>query len=236
LDIYAQIEKRLREFLLQYQFTIDEMGASPRSIGDKVQEVITNNFSNICKGIAKGLNMQFKGRDELSRRAFADAAFLMGDKYLAFGVKTRNIEAGFHMPNIKAVERLARFYTSDTNTLVVISADYQLNLKDETKPIIFHKVTVAPIEQISWRCLRFGKLGYGLVQVEPNQPIIVDRKQSREEWMRIFFNKLRLFYEDELEKSEAMVEWAKDCEELCDKGQIHKLPKLRSYIRRKQIR
>ncbi len=57
MDIYTQIEESLKEFLLQYKFTVDEMGASPRSIGDKVQQVITvlinsfrNSFlANICE-------------------------------------------------------------------------------------------------------------------------------------------------------------------------------------------
>jgi len=231
MDIYTRIEESLKEFLLQYSFTIDEMGTSPRSIGDKVQEVITSNFPVICRNVAKTSGIQFIDKAEFTRRAFADAALFMGDKYFAFDVKTRNIEAGFHMPNIKSVERLARFYTSNANILVIISVDYQLNLKDPTKPINFQEIIVAPIEQVSWQCLRFGKLGYGLIQVEPNQPIVINRQQSREEWMRLFFHKLNLFYKGELKKSEAMVEWARACEELCNKGQFESLPKLRSYIK-----
>lgn len=51
MDIYIQIEKSLKEFLSNYNFVIDEMGTSPRSIGDKVQEVITTHFSEICKKV-----------------------------------------------------------------------------------------------------------------------------------------------------------------------------------------
>ena len=49
MDIYIQIEKSLEKFLSGYNFVIDEMGTSPRSIGDKVQEVITKNFPDICR-------------------------------------------------------------------------------------------------------------------------------------------------------------------------------------------
>jgi len=231
MDIYTRIEESLKEFLLQYEFTVDEMGASPRSIGDKVQQVIMENFPAICKEAARRLKTQVKYKAEISRRAFEDAAFSIGDKYFAFDVKTRNVEVGFHMPNIKSVERLVHFYTSDTNTLAIISVDYRLALENRTKPINFERIIVVPIEQISWDCLRFGKLGYGQIQVEPNQLIIVDRKQSRERWMKLLFTNLLLFYQDELRKSEAMVRWAEDCEKLCSQGRTQDLPRLGRYIR-----
>jgi len=85
LDIYTEIEKQLQGFLLQYRFTVDEMGASPRSIGDKVQQVITTNFPSICKGVAKELKTEFKYETEFGRRAFEDVAFVVGDKYLHKG-------------------------------------------------------------------------------------------------------------------------------------------------------
>lgn len=234
MDIYTQIEESLKEFLLQYKFTVDEMGASSRSIGDKVQQVITENFPAICKEAARRLKTEFEYRAEISRRAFEDAAFSLGDKYFAFDVKTRNVEVGFHMPNIKSVERLVHFYTSDTNVLAIISVDYRLTLENRTKPINFERIIVVPIEQISWDCLRFGKLGYGQIQVEPNQPIIVNREQSREQWMKLFFRKLTQFYKEELRKSEAMVKWAKECEKLCSRGQTNELPRLSRYIREKK--
>jgi len=234
MDIYTEIEESLKKFLLQYKFTVDEMGASPRSIGDKVQQVITENFPAICREAARRLKTEVKYKAEISRRAFEDAAFSIGDKYFAFDVKTRNIEVGFHMPNIKSVERLIHFYTSDTNTLAIISVDYYLALENRTKPINFERIIVVPIEQISWDCLRFGKLGYGQIQVEPNQPIIVDRKQSREQWMKLLFTNLLLFYQEELRKSEAMVRWAEDCEKLCSQGRTQELPRLGRYIREKK--
>lgn len=233
MDIYTQIEESLKGFLLQYKFAVDEMGASPRSIGDKVQQVITENFPSICKEAARKLKTQFRYKVEISRRAFEDAAFSTGDKYFAFDVKTRNVEVGFHMPNIKSVERLVHFYTSNANTLAIISVDYRLTLENQIKPINFEKVIVVPIEQISWGCLRFGKLGYGQIQVEPNQPIIVERQQTREQWMKLLFSNLHSFYKEELRKSKAMLKWAEECEKLCRQGRTEELPRLSRYIKEK---
>jgi len=231
MDIYIQIEKALKEFLLKCEFVIDEMGASPRSIGDKVQEAITKNFPEICKGVATQLGMEFNFKTVFSRRAFEDVAFSVGDKYLAFDVKTRNVEAAFHMPNIKSVERFIHFYTSPKNVLVIVNADYQLNLECQAEPIIFKQITVAPIEHFVWNCLRFGKLGYGQIQIEPGKPIEINREQTRKIWMNAFFQKLISFYEEELEKSRAMIQWAQKCQKLWQEGKIDETSRLIRYIR-----
>ena len=61
------------------------------------------------------------------------------------------------------------------------------------------------------------------LNLDPDQPSIIERRQKRENWMKNFFNKLS--------DSQATVKCIKDCEELCDKGQTHRLARLRGYIK-----
>jgi len=139
------------------------------------------------------------------------------------------------MPNIKSVERLIHFYASPNNIFIIVSAEYQLNRNNQIKPITFKQISVFPIEQISWSCLRFGKLGYGQLQIDPGKSIMVNRGQTRGKWMNIFFEKLILFYKDELKKSRAMLEWAQRCKDLWENGKIDEISRLGKYIRESNL-
>jgi hypothetical protein len=53
---------------------------------------------------------------------------------------------------------------------------------------------------LDWNCLTLGALGWGQIQIANSNNIIIDRKQTRREWMLSLCDKLAEFYPKEISK------------------------------------
>jgi len=166
--------------------------ASPRTVGDMVQDVIEDLF-------AAGLpaNVGTAVQKKFARRAMADVATTDGhENYIVVDVKTHNEDTAFNMPNVTSVERLARFYEDDTNFFSLLLAKYRMS---GGKPE-FHEVLFVPIEHLHWDCLTLGAPGWGQIQIANARIVHVDPTQTRKQWMLNLCDALDVFYPREIEK------------------------------------
>lgn len=119
---YRRIEAEIKELLnSQPEFLSARTAASTRATGDAIQEILADKFQTVLGGLCKEYSADF------ARRAMADLAFKDADDiYHIVDVKTHRKEAGFHMPNLTSVERLAQFYEDDMNCFVVLMVGYRI--------------------------------------------------------------------------------------------------------------
>jgi hypothetical protein len=147
-DEYRRIENEIRNLLnSQPDFMSARTASSTRATGDAIQQILADNFPTLLGKVCKEYSADF------ARRAMADLAFKdMEDIYYVVDVKTHRKEAGFHMPNLTSVERLARFYEDDMNCFVVLTVAYRIN----GTRVMVEDIHFVPIEFLSWKCLTLG--------------------------------------------------------------------------------
>lgn len=191
-EIYRDIEKKISSFLnSQPDFLSAKTVNSPRAVGDAIQIVLGENFDKIIGNLSKEYSSKF------ARRAMADIAFTDKDGfYYIIDVETQRLDTAFNMPNIVSVERLARFYEDDVNYFVVMKVDYMI----DTNKARIKKVTLVPIEFLSWKCLTLGALGWGQIQIANANRVEIIPQNSRKKWMIDLCDRLFEFYPREIEK------------------------------------
>lgn len=111
-------------------------------------------------------------------------------------VKTHREDTRFNMPNLTSVERLARFYESDTNVFSLILVRYSI----EGTRVTASEVLFSPIEFLDWDCLTVGALGWGQIQIANSNDVRVIDKYSRREWMLELCEAMSEFYPREIGK------------------------------------
>ena len=150
------LEKKLVEELSKYDlFQNPQINASPRAIGDTVQEVIGEILPS-C--FPSGLIDEFSSN--FARRAMEDVAFYDADgNYYAVDIKTHNLSTDFNMPNLISVERLARFYRDEKKYFVILLVEYTV----KNGHLSFTDTHFIPIEHLEWSCLTIGALGWGQI-------------------------------------------------------------------------
>ena len=127
----------------------------------------------------------------------ADLAFTDNDGfYTVVDVKTHREDTKFNMPNLTSVERLARFYESDSNIFCLILIRYVVKGTKVTAT----EVTFTPIEFLSWECLTVGALGWGQIQISNSNNIKIIDGYSRKKWMLDLCDTLLEFYPKEIQK------------------------------------
>ena len=187
------LEDRLIEELSKIElFQEKNINDSPRAMGDTVQkaigEILPGCFPN---GLIRGFRADF------ARKAMEDVAFSdMDGNYYAIDIKTHNKATKFNMPNLISVERLARFYRDEKRFFVILFVEYIV----EQDHMTFTNVRFIPVEHIDWSCLRIGALGNGQLQLVNSNRIIINRTQTRAEWMLSLCDALDMFYPKEIEK------------------------------------
>jgi len=124
--------------------------------------------------------------------AFTDAAGI----YHVVDVKTHRTDTKFNMPNLTSVERLARFYESDSNCFVVLFVSYKI----DGNRVIVSEVRFVPIEFLGWDCLTIGALGWGQIQIANSNDITLKPRYSRKKWMLEMCEALLQFYPREIAK------------------------------------
>lgn len=188
---YKKLEQRVLELLnSQPDFLSRATQNSTRAVGDAIQDILSQNITYVIGDLGTNPNAKF------ARRSMADLAF--SDKYgnyYAIDVKTHRLDTEFNMPNLTSVARLAKFYECDTNYFLILKVDYAV----EKMRVDIKKVTLVPIEYLSWECLTIGALGTGQIQIA-NSNIVKIIPETRQKWMLEMCNKLFVFYPAQIAK------------------------------------
>ena len=164
---------------------------SPRAVGDALESLVADRFGTFLGDWCSEYSSEF------ARRAMADMAFTdIEGIYSVIDVKTHREDTRFNMPNLTSVERLARFYESDTNVFSLIMIKYPIDgIELEVSDVLF-----APIEFLDWDCLTVGVLGWGQIQIANSNNIRTVEQQSRKEWMLQLCDVMMDFYPREIGK------------------------------------
>jgi len=191
-DRYLEIQETIKQFLNQQKdFLSPRTIGSTRAVGDAIQEIVSESFQKLLGDACADCSTEF------ARRAMADVAF--SDRagiYYVVDVKTHRTETKFNMPNLTSVERLARFYESDSNCFVILFVSYAI----KGKRALISGVRFVPIEFLGWDCLTIGALGWGQIQIANSNRITLKPQYSRKLWMLEMCDALLEFYPKEIAK------------------------------------
>ena len=193
LDVAGSIKNYINsspEFLSQLT------AGSTRAVGDAVESLLAEKFDTFLGDWCAEYSSDF------ARRAMADLAFTDNEGfYTVVDVKTHREDTKFNMPNLTSVERLARFYESDSNIFSLILIRYAI----QGTKVTATEVTFTPIEFLSWECLTVGALGWGQIQIANSNNIKMADGYSRKKWMLELCDTLFEFYPKEIQKIQERV-------------------------------
>ena len=186
------VAERIKHYLSNHDdFLSPKTMKSPRAVGDAIQEIIGEQFSELAKEHCGNYSNDF------ARRSMADLAFSdVFSNYNIVDVKTHRSDTKFNMPNLTSVERLSRFYEDDKNYFSLLMVKYHV----ENTTLIIEDVTFQPIEFLAWECLTIGALGWGQIQISNSNNVIVNQGYSRKQWMIELCDILLEFYPKEIIK------------------------------------
>ena len=196
-DFYYQgHHRKVANLIKEYINSLDsflspQAARSPRAVGDTLESLVADRFETFLGDWCNEYSSDF------ARRAMADMAFTdVQGIYSVVDVKTHREGTGFNMPNLTSVERLARFYESDTNVFSLIMIRYSIN---ETN-LKVSEVLFTPIEFLDWDCLTVGALGWGQIQIANSNNIQTKERRSRKNWMLQLCDVMMEFYPREIDK------------------------------------
>lgn len=195
---YRAVAEQIRESINSAPgFLSPQTAGSPRAVGDAIEGLISADFDRILGDWCTEYSSDF------ARRAMADLAFTDREGfYNVVDVKTHRQDTSFNMPNLTSVERLARFYESDSNVFCLLMVRYGI---EETR-LAASEVIFCPIEFLSWECLTIGALGWGQIQIANSNDIRINDRFSRKAWMLQLCDALMQFYPGEIAKIEGRIE------------------------------
>jgi hypothetical protein len=200
-DYYLSVEENVKNTINHYKkFLTPQTINSPRSVGEAVQEIATDNFHSAVKDMCRQI-------DKLqTRRSMADLKFTDHDGFEYYvDVKTHNLNTEFNMPNLSSVKRLYDFYKDPTKYLAILFVSYSVsNNQLEVETVKFF-----PIEFLDWSCLTIGALGWGQIQISNSNKIMLAPKKERSEWLDEFKAHLIEFYEKEQKKIKDRIKYFK---------------------------
>jgi hypothetical protein len=191
-EAYREIEVRTVELInSQKEFLSVLTASSPRTVGDAIQHILSDNFESILGDFCAEYSADF------ARRAMADLAFTDPDGlYYVVDVKTHRTDTRFNMPNLTSVERLSRFYQDDRNYFVILIVTYELS----GSRVEASNVRFVPVEFLMWDCLNIGALGWGQIQIANSNNINIAPQYSRRTWMIELCDNVLDFYPREIGK------------------------------------
>ncbi|MCY4541370.1 MAG: hypothetical protein OXB95_03090 [Rhodobacteraceae bacterium] len=189
---HERIATEIREYINSLDsFLTPQTASSPRTVGDALESLVAERFETFLGEWCREYSSEF------ARRAMADMAFTdVEGIYSIIDVKTHREDTRFNMPNLTSVERLARFYESDTNVFSLIMIKYSVDGTD----LRVSDVLFAPIEFLDWGCLTVGALGWGQIQIANSNNIQTVPRNSRRDWMLQLCDVLMAFYPREIDK------------------------------------
>lgn len=198
---YKEIESAIVELINRHSDMLSvRTAASTRAAGDAIQDILSEQFAMVLGDLCAQYSSDF------ARRAMADLAFTDCDGlYYVVDVKSHRLGTSFSMPNLTSVERLARFYESDTNYFVVLMVKYEV----EDTSVSATEAHFVPIEFLGWDCLTIGALGWGQIQIANANVISVNPGYPRKKWMLELCDAMLEFYPGELAKIGDRMEYFK---------------------------
>ena len=189
---HRQVAVQIREYINSLEsFLSPQTARSPRAVGDALESLVADEFDTFLGDWCSEYSRDF------ARRAMADMAFSdVEGFYSVIDVKTHREDTRFNMPNLTSVERLSRFYESDTNVYSLIMIKYSIDGTSlEVSDVVF-----SPIEFLDWDCLTVGALGWGQIQIANSNDIRTREGHSRKAWMLQFCDAMMEFYPREIAK------------------------------------
>ena len=171
------------------RFLTPQVINSPRSVGEAVQEIATDNFQESVKDICVDFN-KTQGRRSMADLKFRDTE---GIEYYV-DVKTHNLNAEFNMPNLSSVRRLFNSYKDPSKYLAILFGTYSA----KSNQLEVDRVKFFPIEFLDWSCLTIGALGWGQIQIKNSNELVFTKKKDREAWLSEFNKRVISFYDKEL--------------------------------------
>jgi hypothetical protein len=189
---YQELASKIKAYINASQdFLSPQTADSPRAVGDALESLVAEKFSIFLGDWCSEYSSDF------ARRAMADMAFTDKEGYYSvIDVKTHRKDTRFNMPNLTSVERLARFYESDTNVFTIMMIRYSI----EGTAVTVSEVLFSPIEFLEWECLTIGALGWGQIQIANSNDIRVIDRYSRKKWMLQLCEVMSEFYPREIDK------------------------------------
>ena len=193
LDVAGSIKNYINS---SPEFLSQQTAGSTRAVGDALESLLAEKFDTFLGDWCAEYSNDF------ARRAMADLAFTDNEGfYTVVDVKTHREDTKFNMPNLTSVERLARFYESDSNIFCLILIRYAI----QGTKVTATEVTFTPIEFLSWECLTVGALGWGQIQISNSNNIKMVDGYSRKKWMLELCDTLFEFYPKEIQKIQERV-------------------------------
>ena len=193
LDVAGSIKNYINS---SPEFLSQQTAGSTRAVGDALESLLAEKFDTFLGDWCAEYSNDF------ARRAMADPAFTDNEGfYTVVDVKTHREDTKFNMPNLTSVERLARFYESDSNIFCLILIRYAI----QGTKVTATEVTFTPIEFLSWECLTVGALGWGQIQIANSNNIKMVDGYSRKKWMLELCDTLFEFYPKEIQKIQERV-------------------------------
>ena len=193
LDVAGSIKNYINS---SPEFLSQQTAGSTRAVGDALESLLAEKFDTFLGDWCAEYSNDF------ARRAVADLAFTDNEGfYTVVDVKTHREDTKFNMPNLTSVERLARFYESDSNIFFLILIRYAI----QGTKVTATEVTFTPIEFLSWECLTVGALGWGQIQIANSNNIKMVDGYSRKKWMLELCDTLFEFYPKEIQKIQERV-------------------------------
>lgn len=191
-DYYLQVEDKIKTIINHYQrFLTPQVINSPRSVGEAVQEIATDNFQEAVQDICVGIN-KTQGRRSMADLIFTDN---QGFEYYV-DVKTHNLNTEFNMPNLSSVKRIFDLYQDTSKFLAILLVSYLSN----NNQLEVDRVKFFPIEFLDWSCLNIGALGWGQIQISNSNNLVFTEHRNREIWLQEFSKRLESFYNKEITK------------------------------------
>ena len=189
---YKEVAKSIKNYINSSpDFLSPQTVRSTRAAGDALESLVAEEFDSFLGNWCREYSSDF------ARRAMADLAFTDKDGiYSVVDVKTHRKDTQFNMPNLTSVERLSRFYESDTNVFALIMVRYSI----DGAGVRVSEVIFTPIEFLDWDCLTVGALGWGQIQIANSKDVRLRDKFSRKRWMLRLCDVLAEFYPREIAK------------------------------------
>ena len=100
------------------------------------------------------------------------------------------------MPNLVSIDRLKRFYNSDSNFLCYIFVDYKVNSSVAT----ITKIDVRLIEELDWDILAIQNLGKGQLQIKNMNNELKFVSIDRNSWMSLLRTNALCYYDNLINK------------------------------------
>ena len=108
----------------------------------------------------------------------------IGDIYvdgIPINIKSNNVEKNNYSPNMISAKKALDYLSDGGNLLKFLFVSYKIG-----DGIEIIKEQMVDVENISWDCLTIQCQGNGVIQM--NKPLLVNKNQTREEWLKSLKN------------------------------------------------